>query len=399
MNHPPLILKRNEERRLRAGHLWVFSNEVDTSRTPLDGFEPGELVQVLAHNGKPLGVGYVNPHSLICTRLLTRGEAHDFDTGVLRHRIEQALNLREVLFEEPFYRLIHGESDLLPGLVVDRYDEILVVQLNTAGMDRMQQMVLDTLEEVLLTRAILLRNDSPARELEGLDRHVVTAIGHVPETVELRENGLRYLAPLAGGQKTGWFYDHRRNRARLRDYARDRTVLDLFSYLGGWGLQAAAGGAHRVTCVDSSGDALELLQKNAVLNDLESRVETLQGDAFDILKELKASGTRFDMVVLDPPAFIRRRKDHKAGLEAYRRLNQLALQLLEDEGILVTASCSWHLQEKDFTDLLRRSALFLNRDLQLLEPGAQGPDHPVHPAIPETRYLKCWFCRSSVEQG
>ncbi len=396
MNHPPLILKRNEERRLRAGHLWVFSNEVDTARTPLDGFEPGELVQVLAHNGKTLGVGYVNPHSLICARLLTRGEAHDFDTGVLRHRIEQALNLREALFEEPFYRLIHGESDLLPGLVVDRYDEILVVQLNTAGMDRMKQMVLDALEEVLLTRAILLRNDSPARELEGLDRHVVTAIGHVPETVELRENGLRYLAPLAGGQKTGWFYDHRRNRARLRDYARDRTVLDLFSYLGGWGLQAAAGGAHRVTCADSSGDALELLQKNAALNDLESRIETLQGDAFDILKELKAAGTKFDMVVLDPPAFIRRRKDHKAGLEAYRRLNQLALQLLEDEGILVTASCSWHLQEKDFTDLLRRSALFLNRDLQLLEPGAQGPDHPVHPAIPETRYLKCWFCRSSM---
>ncbi|RME34946.1 MAG: class I SAM-dependent rRNA methyltransferase [Gammaproteobacteria bacterium] len=396
MDHPPLILKRNEERRLRAGHLWVFSNEVDTARTPLDGFEPGELVRILAHNGKVLGVGYVNPRSLICARLLTRGESHDFDAGMLRRRIEQALSLREVLFEEPFYRLIHGESDLLPGLVVDRYDGTLVVQLNTAGMDRMQQMVLDALEEVLLTRAILLRNDSPARELEGLDRHVVTAFGKVPETVEVQEGGLRFLAPLASGQKTGWFFDHRRNRTRLRDYAKERRVLDLFSYLGGWGLQAAAGGAHQVQCVDSSQDALELLQRNAALNGLESKVETLQGDAFDVLKELRAGGAKFDLVVLDPPAFIKRRKDYKSGLEAYRRLNQMALQVLEDEGILVTASCSWHLQEKDLTDLLRRSALYLNRDLQLLEPGSQGPDHPVHPAIPETRYLKCWFCRSSM---
>lgn len=393
MKLPPLRLRRHEDRRLRAGHLWVFSNEVDTARTPLTAFEPGDAVGIEDARGAPLGTGYVNPHSLIAARLISRDPARALDAALLRERTLRALALREMLFPRPFYRLVFGEGDGLPGLVADRFGDVLVLQLTTAGMDRLRDEIVGAFREILNPAGILLRNDAGSRALEGLPRTTETAYGVVPDTVELEENGVRFRAPLAGGQKTGWFYDHRMNRARLAAYAPGRRVLDVFSYLGGWGVQAAAFGATEVLCVDSSEPALEGVRSNAALNGVEGRVRTRRGDARDTLRALAAEGERWDVVVLDPPALIKRRKDLKAGTAAYRRLTQLATEVLATDGVLISCSCSYHLPREALSDSLLRSGVRSGRDVQLLEQGGQGPDHPVHPAIPETAYLKAIFAR------
>ncbi|HSU15951.1 class I SAM-dependent rRNA methyltransferase [Longimicrobium sp.] len=392
MSLPPLRLRKNEDRRLRAGHLWVFSNEIDVERTPLPGFEPGEMVEVQDARGAPLGVGYVNPRSLIAARLVSRDRDARLDRALLKRRLARALSLREMLFDRPFYRLAYGESDGVPGLVADRFGDHVVVQLTTAGMERAKDDVVQALRDTLQPAGILFRNDSSGRALEGLDTYVETAFGEVPAAVPLEENGVRFEAPVAG-QKTGWFYDHRMNRARLMAYARGRRVLDVFSYIGGWGVQAAAAGAEHVVCVDASAEALEHVARNAALNGAAERVSTRKGDAFDVLRMMAAEGEKFDVVVLDPPAFIKRRKDQKAGEEAYRRVNQLALEVLRQDGILVSASCSYHLPREALQDAMLRAARNRGRSLQIVEQGHQGPDHPVHPAIPETAYLKAFFGR------
>lgn len=390
---PPLQLKKNEERRLRAGHLWVFSNEVDTRATPLDRYEPGEAVTIQDASGKPLGTGYVNPHSLICARLVSRDARHPLTPSLLVHRCNVALALRERLFAQPYYRLIYGESDGLPGLVVDRFGDWLVVQITTAGMERLREGIVAALEKVLQPRGILLRNDGMLRELEGLPQYVETASGTMPEELDVCENDCSFVARVHAGQKTGWYYDHRDNRARLARYVKDRRVLDVFSYVGAWGVQAAVAGAEQVLCVDSSAAAAEQVLVNAARNDVESRVQTHVGDAFDVLRGMREQRERFDVVVLDPPAFIKRRKDAREGTEAYRRLNELAMRVLSKDGILVSASCSFHLAAAELRNVLQRGARHLDRNLVLLEQGFQGPDHPVHPAIPETEYLKAMFCR------
>lgn len=391
MSLPPLRLRKNEDRRLRAGHLWVFSNEVDVSATPLTAFEPGAMAEVQDARGAPLGTAYVNPRSLIAARLVSRQRHRVLDGDLLRRRVSRALALRETLFDRPFYRLVYGEGDGLPGLVVDRFGSVLVAQVTTAGMERVVDDVLGALQEVIEPTGILLRNDTSGRALEGLESYV-QAHGEVPEVLEVEENGVRFAAPVTG-QKTGWFYDHRMNRARMAAYVRGRRVLDVFSYVGGWGVQAAAAGATQVTCVDASAPALEFATRSAELNGVADRVLTRRADAFDALQRLNADGERFGVVVLDPPAFIKRKKDAKAGEEAYRRANQLAMELLEPDGILVSASCSYHMPREGLQDAMLRASRRLGRDLQVLEEGHQGPDHPVHPAIPETAYLKSFIAR------
>ena len=388
----PLRLKKNEERRLRAGHLWVYSNEVDTGQTPLKGFQPGQQVQVQGHNGKPLGNAYINPGSLVCARLFSRDSQYVLDRSLLVHRLKVALSLRQRLFAEPFYRLVYGESDGLPGLVIDRYGDCYVLQCTTAGMDLVRDQIIEALEKVLKPRAIVLRFDTAMRKLEGLELYQ-EVIGDLPQAVQVSENGLAFSVSLAEGQKTGWFYDQRMNRGRLADYVRGLRVLDVYSYVGAWGVQAAAAGAGEVICVDSSAAALEQVQHNAAANGLTEQVATLQGDAFEALAELRNAQERFDVVVLDPPAFIKRKKDSKAGEQAYHRLNQLGMRVLKKDGILVSASCSHHMGESAFQKMLLQSSRHLDRNLQILERGHQGPDHPVHPAIPETAYLKTLFCR------
>ncbi len=388
----PIRLKKREERRVRAGHLWVYSNEIDTKATPLKDFEAGQPVVILAYDGKALGTGYVNPHSLICARLVSHDSRQRLDKSLFLSRLTQALALRERLFSKPFYRLVHGEADGLPGLVVDRYDEHLVVQCTTAGIERLRNEFVAALEELLQPKSILLRNDSEIRVLEGLERYV-ESIGNVPQGVQLQENGVEFFVPLQGGQKTGWYYDQRDNRASLRRYVSGKQVLDLFSYLGAWGVQAAALGAEKVLCVDSSHAALEGAGRNAALNKVEACVETCHGDVFEVLRALGREKRQFDVVILDPPAFIKRRKDHKKGTEAYQRLNRLALRVLSEDGILVSASCSFHLSPEQLQNIVLQSSRRERRSLQILERGFQAADHPVHPAIPETAYIKAFFCR------
>lgn len=385
----PLILNANAERRLRAGHVWIYSNEVDTAKSPLKNYAAGQQVRVLQSNGKELGVAYINPHTLICARLFSKD--HPLDKSLLVHRLNIALSLRERVFGEPYYRLVYGDSDGLPGLVVDRFGDYLVVQINTAGMEQVKDDIITALVQVTKPQGILLKNDSRVRESEGLGEYVEVAYGDVPQEVELKENGVRFLAPLYTGQKTGWFYDHRNARERLAPYVKGRRVLDVFSYIGGWGVQAAAFGASEVTLLDSSALALELGVRNGALNDVE--IKTLEGSAFDVLKELHEAGEHFDTIILDPPAFIPRRKDQKAGEQAYRRVNELAIRLLSREGFLISGSCSLHLAREQLVDILRASARHLDRTLQVLEQHGQGADHPVHPAITETEYLKSVFCR------
>ena len=393
MTLAPLRLNKNEERRLRAGHVWVFSNEVDTRATPLTQFEPGQPVLIEDAAGHVLGTGYVNPHALICARLVSRDPKYILDQSLLTHRLNVALSLRERLFDAPYYRLAFGDSDGLPGLVVDRYGDNLVAQITTAGMERLKEEIVAALVKVVHPAAILFRNDTAGRELEGLGSYVETALGEVPESVILEENGVKFAVPLHTGQKTGWFYDQRPNRTRLRHYVRGTRVLDVFSYLGAWGIQAAAAGAGSVLCVDSSPKAVEGIRGNAVLNDVADKVSVEREDAFDLLRRLRAARERFDVVVLDPPAFIKRKKDIKEGTQAYQRLNQMAMQVLAKDGILVSCSCSYHLHRDDLRDILLKGSRHIDRFMEIVEEGHQGPDHPMHPAIPETGYLKAFFAR------
>lgn len=383
---PLLRLKPGEERRLHAGHLWVYSNEIDVVATPLVAFEPGQCARLESSKGRFLGYAYVNPRTLIAARLVSRDAAYPPGRALLVHRLKVALALRERFHSKPFYRLAFGESDLLPGLVVDRYGDVCVVQLGTAGMEAMKTAVLEALERVVAPRAVLWKNDSSARELEGLAIGVETAQGEVPESIEVEEGGVRFTVPLAAGQKTGWFFDQAVNRIAAARHCAGARVLDVFSYVGGFGLQAARAGAREVTCVDASAAALAAASASAAANGLE--LATLKGEAFAVLESLVEQRRRFDVIVLDPPAFIKRRKDHGKGLAAYRRLNQLALQLLDRDGLLVSCSCSSQLLESELIEAVQRAARHVDRFVQLVEVGGQAPDHPVHPAIPETRYLK-----------
>jgi 23S rRNA (cytosine1962-C5)-methyltransferase len=393
MSIPVLKLKRGEDRRLRAGHLWIFSNEVDTAATPLTEFEPGAAVQVHSDKDQFLGFAYVNPRTLIAARIVGRDADYPLDASLLVHRLKVALALRERLYREPWYRLVYGESDELPGLVVDRYDDVFVAQSGTAGIDRMRADVETALVKVAQARTIVWKNDSGARELEGLERSVVCAgDSAVPAEITVREQGATFAAPLAEGQKTGWFYDQTANRERLRRYLpASARVPDVCSYVGAWAITSLKAGAASATCVDSSATALEYVARNAAANGVE--VTPLRDDAFDALKALQEQGARFDVVILDPPAFAKRKKDVPQALAAYRKLNQLALPLIERDGLLVSCSCSYHMGAEDFLAGIQAAARHTSRFVQVLEQGGQSPDHPVHPAIPETRYLKAFFCR------
>ncbi len=389
----PLRLKKDHDRRLRAGHCWIYSNEIDTGATPFKGIEPGQPVEIYSYKEKWLGSGYINPHTLICVRLVSRDRKHPLSGSLIVHRLKIALSLRNRLYQRPFYRLVFGESDGLPGLVVDRFGHLIVIQITTAGMERMKPEIISAVEKVLRPSSILFRNDVPIREIEGLERYVEPALGSVPARVELDEHGVRFFAPLQGGQKTGWYFDQARNRSRLPAYVQGGRVLDLCSYVGAWGVQAAVAGAAEVTCVDSSRAALEMVESNAALNSVSARVKPLRGDLFDLMKQLLTARERFDLVLLDPPAFIKRKKDLNEGMQAYWRLNEMALRLTAPDGILITSSCSYHLENARLLQLVQQAARHSDKSLQLLELGHQAPDHPVHPAIPETAYLKTFFLR------
>lgn len=392
--HTPIRLKKGEDRRIRTGHPWIFSNEINTRETPLKSFKSGEEVLVLAHDGTPLGVGYINPHSLITVRLYSEHREVKLNHAFFLAKLKAALQLRERLFTKPYYRLVFSEADGLPGLVVDRFDEHLVVQINTAGMDAHTETIKTALTTLLTnTNSVLLRNDSAIREQEGLKRFVKPLLGEPPQLVDLIENDVHFRAPLISGQKTGWFYDHRNNRARLKSYVINQTVLDVFSYLGGFGVQAASFGATHVDCIDASAAATAMIEENARLNGVADKVTTICDDAFDALKNLLQQGKQYEVIILDPPAFVKRSKDKEAGMIAYQRINEAAIKLLAPNGILVSCSCSMHVDMETLTAIIQRAARRANASMQLIERGHQGTDHPIHLAIPETDYLKAIFLR------
>ena len=393
-----LRLKRGEERRLLAGHLWVFSNEVDTDRTPLAQFAPATVVELRSYRDAFLGYAYVNPHALICARILSRDAAQPVSGELIERRLMAALALRERLGDARYCRWVFGESDLLPGLVLDRYGELVVGQLATAGMEALREPIERAVRAVANPHALIWKNDSAARDLEQLPHVVQAAFGELPREVGVVEGGLSFAAPLVEGQKTGWFYDQSANRARLRRYvAAGARVLDVCSYVGAWAVTALHQGAGRACCVDSSASALEYAQANARRNG--TSIEPLRADAFDALKALTKQGEQFDVVVLDPPAFIKRKKDIPQGQAAYRKLNQLALGLLSQGGLLVSCSCSYHLAAEELLAAIQAAARHSARFVQILEQAGQSPDHPLHPAIPETRYLKAFFCRVTGAVG
>lgn len=389
-----LRLKNKAERRLKGGHLWVYSNEVDTAQTPLKGLQAGQEVIIEAASGKALGRAIVSPEQLICARLISRDSKQPLDASLIVHRLKVALSSRELWYPHQCYRWVYGDSDGLPGLVIDRFGDVVVIQISNMAMELRRQDIVDAVMKVVKPATIVLKNDGKLRAVEGLEEYVDIVHGALEDNcAPLIENDTNFMAPVIHGQKTGWFYDHRENRAVLNRLVNGKRVLDVFSYVGGWGVQAANHGASEVHCIDASGQALDWVEQNAALNGVEEKLHCWEGDAFQAMKQLKDSGEKFDIVVVDPPAFIPRRKDIKAGEQAYRRLNQLAMRLLNKDGLLVAGSCSMHLGDDRLPDMLRILGRELDREVMIQHLGSQGADHPVLPAIAETRYLKAVFAR------
>ena len=393
MNLATLRLRRHEEKRIRNGHLWIYSNEIDNKVTPIKSFTVGQSVLIEDANGKPLGIGYINPNNLLCARIITRDYKTPIDRSLFVHKFNIALSLRQRVFDKPFYRLIFGESDGLPGLIVDRFGEHLVVQINTAGMELQKQNIIDALTKVLKPQSILLRNDSNSRKAEALPGDIEQALGVTPETIQIEENNTQFMIHPHTGQKTSWFYDHRVSRQQIAKYVNRKRVLDVFSYIGAFGLQMANAGANEVWCIDISGKALDELQQNAQLNHVADKVTCVEGDAFAAMSELKQQAEKFDVIIVDPPAFIKKKKDQKPGLKAYRKVNEAAMRLLNKDGILLSASCSMHLKVDQLQDCLLAGSRHLDKTLQVIEQCHQGQDHPIHPAITETRYIKGFISR------
>jgi 23S rRNA (cytosine1962-C5)-methyltransferase len=392
-----LFLKKNEDRRIRQGHPWIYSNEVDTKLSPLKNFTKGEEVRVLGHDKKFVGMATVNPHSLIVARVYSAHDGQTLHPNFFQEKIEQALFLRDQLFDKPFYRLIFGEADGLPGLIIDRFGDHVAMQTNTAGMELKQTEIASTLQKVFpQLQSILLKNTSSVRQQEGLEPDTRALFGEPPQEILLEENGVQFAAPFWTGQKTAWFYDHRPNRVFIKPFVKNKKVLDVFSYLGAFGITAATLGAASVDCVDASALACEYIQKNAALNDVAARVKVINDDAFDALKKLVQEKQSYDVILLDPPAFIKRAKDKKEGFLAYQRINELALQLLSPNGILVSCSCSMHMSDEELLEAINRAAFKAKSSLQLIARGHQGADHPVHPLIPETNYLKALVLRKTL---
>lgn len=387
-SYQPIRLRANEHKRLTAGHSWIFSNEIDTKVTPLKPMTPGQLVTVERSSGQPLAVGYVNPHSLISVRLLSRNPKQVINANFLKRRLSQALRLRENIFPEPYYRWVFGEADGLPGLILDRYGDYCVGQLNTAGMEALRTELEQCLAQVASLKGVLWRNDSAVRELEGLPREIVAGVGVIPPRLSVLEAGSEFQIDPRCGQKTGWFYDQRTNRDAALPWFADARVLDLYCYAGAWAIRAAAAGAEAVVAIDSSATAIEWVRENSVRNGVDQCVEARQSDVEAYLAKAREEREHFDVVVLDPPALVKRARDKPQGLAAYRRLNQAALTVIRYGGILISCSCSAHVSLNDLQLSVLRAARHVDREVQILRVLQQGPDHPVHPAIPETRYLK-----------
>ena len=384
LDRPVLRLNPGQGRRLRSGSPWVFSNEI-AMRPEYRQVPPGSLVRIEGDDGVRFGTFMFNPHSLIAARRLDRDPAAEIDAAWVRQRLTSAIELRQRLCDGPFHRMVHAEADQLPGLVIDRYDDVAVMQVNTAGMDRLTPLIVEALTDLLPLRAIVARNNSPARRQEGLADEVSLLVGS-DANAEVVEDGVKFAVDPLGGQKTGWFFDQRPNRDRVSMLARDARVLDVFCHVGAFGLRCAAAGAREVTLVDSSAAALAQAEQAAAHNGLADRLSVQRDDGFDAMSAL--SGEKFDIVICDPPAFARSRKDADAGLRAYGRMARLGASLVAPRGYLFVASCSHHAPLEAWSAQIAWGLHRARREGRILFTGGAGPDHPVHPHLPETAYLK-----------
>jgi 23S rRNA (cytosine1962-C5)-methyltransferase len=380
-------LQPGGDKRAMLGHPWIFSNEL-----VMDGAAksllPGQIVTLIRPDGRPLGAAFFNAHSLIAARLLTRDADRPIDEVFLQRRLERALRLRERLVGAPYYRLIHAEADGIPGCIIDRFGDVVVVEPNTAGADALIEPLVAALDRVLRPRAIVVSGDGPARTLEGLAPVHRMAKGALDGALEIEEHGARFLADLAEGQKTGWFYDQRDNRVLAARFAQDADVLDLYSYSGGFGVQAARHGAKSVLSVDRSQPALDIARRAAALNGVAARLATEAAEAFDFLESAGGEHRTFDIVMADPPAFVKSKKDFHQGGRAYRKLARLAASRVRSGGFLFLASCSYNMPAEEFRTQVARGLHEAGRSGRILHATGAAPDHPVHPMLPESAYLK-----------
>ena len=385
VRHPRLALRPGAHRRLRTGHPWVYSNEVafDVATKNLPA---GSVVTVTDAGGTLLATAHFNPHTLIAARLLTPSGDVAIDTQFYASRINAALTLRQRLFDRPFYRLIHAEADGLPGLVIDRFDDVCVIQPNTAGMQAAVPEIVAALAATITPRAVVLRGDSAARGLEGLAEDVRLVAGELNGPVAVEESGAQFQADLLSGQKTGWFFDQRDNRAFMASLAKGATVLDLYTHTGGFAVAAARAGATAVTAVDRSEHALALATVAATKNSV--RITTARSDIFAYLEAAAVRKESWQVVIADPPAFVKSKKELKAGLQGYRKLARLCAAVTAPNGFLFVASCSHNAPVDEFTAAVVRGMYDAGRTGRVIRTSGASPDHPLHPMLPETGYLK-----------
>jgi len=384
---PIVTLMPGGHRRAENGHPWVYSNEVQMDAAA-KALPPGGLVTLKRADRRPLGVAMFNPHTLLAARLLDRDAARPIGRRFLLRRLERALKSRERLYRAPFYRLIHAEADGLPGLVVDRFGSVIVVQANTAGMELLQPLIVEALCTLLSPDAIVLRNDSPARVLEGLGSEVSVSVGEIIGPVPVEENGIVFAADILGGQKTGWFFDQRDNRGFVAGLAREARVIDLYCYSGGFAVSAARAGATSVTGIDRSEGALMLATEAAERNGVGQICQFRRAEVFADAAALAAAGERFEVVIADPPAFARSKRDVPAALRGYRKLARLAAGLTAPGGFVFLASCSHNVGVAEFAEAARRGLADAGRTGRILREAGAGPDHPVLMTLPESAYLK-----------
>jgi 23S rRNA (cytosine1962-C5)-methyltransferase len=382
---PTVTISARGEARIRSGHPWIYrSDVVDVSA------EPGDVVAVTAAKEKVIGRALFSDRSQITLRLIARGDV-EVDEAFWRTRIASALRFREQLdIDASAYRLVHGEADLLPSLIVDRYGSVLVVQALSQGMDRLLPTLVPILVDACGATGVLARNDPRVRQLEGLPQVVEVVHGTVPDNIEVREGPIAYGVDLRHGQKTGLFLDQRENREAAARYARGR-LLDCFSYNGGFALRLA-GSCDQVEAIDVSADAVARITRNAAANDL-PHVHAREANVFDELRQLESDGERYDTIVLDPPAFAKNRAAVEKARAGYKEINLRALKLLQPGGYLITCSCSYHIDEATFGQIVYEAAVDSHTDVTVVEKRMQGRDHPVLLGVPETYYLKCFIVR------
>ncbi len=376
-----------KHKRARAGHPWIYANEI--AMTPeVKALPAGSLVSVVNSGGEPMGTAFFSAHTLVVARMLSREPMEAITAEWVAERLRNAVSWRNKLFGEAFYRLAHAEADGLPGLIVDRFGDGFVCQFNSAGLERHREAVLAGIEEALRPEWLLLRNNSAQRMLEKLPTAIETIKGSVPAPLEILENGVTYLSDPAGGQKTGWFYDQRVNRRIAAGLAKDARVLDAYCYLGGFGLLGAQAGAAEVTLLDRSAGALALAEEAAVRNGLAGRTSIERAEVFDALGAYADEGRTFDLVIIDPPAFAKSKKDLAAALRGYRKLARMAARTVAPGGFLLAASCSHTVDPTSFAKETSRGVLEAGRTARILRTLGASPDHPTHPQLPESGYLK-----------